>query len=76
MYEKLVNLVNNQGNAKPEISINFHFKTSVLASFNTFDRMKCEGGSCRPWKLVGECKLTPFEGHNLPFLRKHFDINL
>ena len=52
MYEKLVNLV-NQGNAKPETSINFHFKTSVLASFNTFDRTKCEGGCCRPWKLVG-----------------------
>lgn len=52
MYEKLVNLV-NQGNAKPETSINFNFKTSVLANFNTFDRTKCEGGCCRPWKLVG-----------------------
>lgn len=53
MYEKLFNLVNNPGNAKPETSINSDFKTSVLASFSTFDRTKCEGGGCRPWKLAG-----------------------
>lgn len=73
IYEKVVNLI-NPGNENQKLQ--WTFKTSMLANFNTFERTKCEGGCCRPTETSG----GSVNWHlflreiNLPCLRNHFDI--